>query len=218
MTEVSADQTSDGQNGNVITCETSAPVNAVWNIGGKDFIGNAATKKMKLGEHDVTLMALCADGTFMTANYKVKCEVTTDPLKRTYIFGDPAKGEAPVTLNQGDAAAGRFSDNEGKGLPYLSDDVYWGFKELVFDISQADPSDGGIWGEPAGPVMLRIMNGWWGATYADEVIIDKTGLWELQLTEEIAKDCARGNGGEGKDLDLLVRRGTLTINSVYYEE
>ena len=44
------------------------------------------------------------------------------------------------------------------------------------------------------------------------------GLWELQLTEKIAKDCARGNGGDGKDLDLMLTSGSCQINAVYYEE
>ena len=37
---VTVDKASSGQNGNVITCSTSAPVNAKWNIGGKEFVGN----------------------------------------------------------------------------------------------------------------------------------------------------------------------------------
>ncbi|MDE6647331.1 MAG: hypothetical protein K2K03_05785, partial [Prevotella sp.] len=45
MTTVTVDKAPDGQNGNVITCKTSAPVNAKWTIGGKDFIGNYAWKK-----------------------------------------------------------------------------------------------------------------------------------------------------------------------------
>ncbi len=215
-TTVTVDRTDDGKFGNVVTCSTSAAVNAKWYFDGdsaKSMLGNYAWKKMKLGEHYVTLSALCADGTWLKAEFPVKCEVITQELKKYPIY----EGE-PLVLGPGDAAAGRFSDNEGKGLPYLSDDVYWGFKTLVFEVLEANPADGGIWGEPAGPTMVRIMNGWWAATYADEVIIDGPGLWELPITEEIAKDCARGNGGDGKDLDILVRRGSLKIGSVYYEE
>jgi hypothetical protein len=44
------------------------------------------------------------------------------------------------------------------------------------------------------------MNGWWSARYDDNKDVQFTnGLWELQLTEAIAKDCARGNGGDGKE-------------------
>ena len=46
MTSITVDKAASGSNGNVITCKTSAPVNATWNIGGKDFLGNFATKKM----------------------------------------------------------------------------------------------------------------------------------------------------------------------------
>ena len=111
----------------------------------------------------------------------------------------------------------RFSDNEGKFtdingnegfLPYLSDEVYWGFKTLIFDISDATPDCAG-----------RIMNGWWSARYDDDKDVQFTnGLWELQLTEAIAKDCARGNGGDGKDLDLMITSGSCQINAIYYEE
>ena len=46
---VTVDKAASGQNGNVISCSTSAPVNAKWDIGGKEFVGNYAKKKMKLG-------------------------------------------------------------------------------------------------------------------------------------------------------------------------
>lgn len=215
-TTVKTDKSADGQNGNVILCETLAPVNAKWTIGDKDFVGNFAKKKMKLGEYVVSLTAVCADGTVLSAEFPgVKCDVITDPLQKFYIYGEDPVAQPPFVLGSGDAAAGRFSDSEGKYLPYLSDDVYWGFKTLVFDIIDAQEGPF-IWGEGVGCTM-RVMNGWWGATYADDVPLTK-GLWELQLTEDIAKDCAKGNGGAAKDLDLLMTRGSVTIKSVYYEE
>ena len=39
---------------------------------------------------------------------------------------------------------------------------------------------------------------------------------ELQITEQIANDCAKGK--DGKDLQLLLKSGSFTLNSVYYEE
>lgn len=207
-TTVSVDKAASGQNGNVITCSTSAPVNAKWNIGGKEFLGNYAWKKMKLGEHTVTLTAICADGTELTADYPITCQEITDPLTKYWIYGEDPTAQPPFQPGAWDAAAMRFSDNEGKYLPYLSDDVYWGFKTLIFDISDATPDCVG-----------RIMNGWWSARYDDNKDVQFTnGLWELQLTEAIAKDCARGNGGSGKDLDLMITSGSCTINAVYYEE
>lgn len=205
---VTVDKADNGQNGNVITCTTSAEVNAKWNIGGKEFLGNFATKKMKLGEHTVTLTGLCADGTVVNVDFSVKCDVTTDPLERTYIYGAPGSGQAPFQPGAWDAAAMRFSDNEGKHLPYLSDDVYWGFKTLIFDLSDVSDDCSG-----------RIMNGWWSARYdGDKDVHWTNGLWELPLTEDIAKDCARGNGGSGKDLDIMVTSGSMTVNAIYYEE
>ena len=72
-TTVTVDKAASGQNGNVISCSTSAPVNAKWDIGGKEFVGNYAKKKMKLGDYTVTITALCADGTVLTADYPVSC-------------------------------------------------------------------------------------------------------------------------------------------------
>ena len=205
---VTVDKASSGQNGNVVTCTTSAPVNAKWSVGGKDFFGNYAWKKMKLGEHTVVLTALCPDGTVLTADFPVSCQEITDPLTKYWIYGEDPVAQPPFQPGAWDAAAMRFSDNEGKHLPYLSDDVYWGFKTLIFDISDATPDCVG-----------RIMNGWWSARYDDDKDVQFTnGLWELPLTEAIAKDCARGNGGDGKDLDLMITSGSCTINAVYYEE
>ena len=64
---------------------------------------------------------------------------------------------------------------------------------------------------------LKVMNGWWSATYYDHVKW-QSGLNELQITEEMAKDCARGSGGGGKDLNLMLYSGSMTLNAVYYEE
>ena len=41
-TTVTVDKAPSGANGNCITCETFAPVNAKWNIGGKEFYSNYA--------------------------------------------------------------------------------------------------------------------------------------------------------------------------------
>ena len=90
-TTVTVDKAASGLNGNVITCTTSAPVNAKWTMGGKSFTSNYAWKKMKLGDHVVTLTALCPDGTVLTAEYPVSCQEITDPLVKYYIYGDPAK-------------------------------------------------------------------------------------------------------------------------------
>lgn len=205
---VTVDKAASGQNGNVITCTTSAPVNAKWDIGGKELLGNYAWKKMKLGEHVITLTGLCPDGTVVTTEYTVNCQEITDPLQKFYIYGEDPAAQPPFSPAAWDAAEMRFSDNEGKHFPYLSDDVYWGFKTLIFEITDATPDCVG-----------RIMNGWWSARYDDNKDVQFTnGLWELPLTEAIAKDCARGNGGAGKDLDLMVTSGSCTIKSVYYEE
>ena len=205
-TSVTVDKDQSGQNGNVVTCSTSAPVNAKWSIGGKEFIGNYAWKKMKLGEHVIVLTAICPDGTELKAEYPVTCSVITDPLQKFYIYGDPAKAgeEPPFKPGAWDAAAMRFSSTEGAHLPTISDDIYFGLKTLIFDVSDVTPD-----------FDLKVMNGWWSNTYYDHVKWT-AGLNELQITETMAKECAKG--GEGRDLDLMLYSGSMTLNSVYYEE
>ena len=214
-TTVSVDKSASGQNGNVITCSTSAPVNAVWHIGGKPFIGNYAWKKMKLGTHTVEMTAICADGTELTAEFPVECQEITNPLEKFYIFGS-ADNENPAVLGSGDAAAGRFSGGEGKFFPFISDDIYSGKKTLIFDIIATEEGPF-IWGDGQSDVgcTCRVMNGWWSSTYADNVPLS-VGLWELPITDKMADECA--SYGEGKDLDILMTRGSITVKSVYYEE
>ena len=211
-TTVTVDKAASGQNGNVITCETLAPVNAKWDIGGKEFVGNYATKKMKLGSYSVKLTAICADGTELTADFPVTCSEITDPLQKFYIFGGPDNAE-PAILGPGDAAAGRFSDGEGKYFPFLSDEVYFGKKTLIFDIIEAEEGQF-IWGDDFG-CTVRVMSGWWDGPFADNVALS-VGLWELPITDEIANTCAKG--ATAHDLDLMMTRGTVKIKSVYYEE
>ncbi len=204
-TTVAVDKAASGQNGNVITCSTSAPVNAKWTIGGKDYLGNYAWKKMKLGEHTVLLTAVCPDGTMLTAEYPVSCQEITDPLQKFYIYGDPEKPEeVPFVPGAWDAAAMRFSSTEGAHLPTIPDDVYFGLKTLIFDVADVTED-----------FDLKVMNGWWSNTYYDHVKW-VSGLNELQITETLAKECAKG--GEGRDLDLMLYSGSMTLKSVYYEE
>ncbi|MBP3776507.1 MAG: hypothetical protein J6I37_05920 [Prevotella sp.] len=205
-TTVTVDKAASGQNGNVVTCSTSAPVNAVWNIGGKNFIGNYAWKKMKLGSHSVVMTAICADGTELSLDFPIECQEITDPLTKYWIYGEDPEKEPAFSPGAWDAAAMRFSSTEGAHFPTISDDVYFGLKTLIFEITDATPDCAG-----------RVMNGWWSARYDDEKDVQFTnGLWELPITEKMAKDCAKG--GDGKDLDLMVTSGSCTIKSVYYEE
>ena len=203
---VTVDKAASGLNGNVVTCSTSAAVNAKWSIGGKEFLGNYATKKMKLGDFTVVLTALCADGTELTAEFPVSCQEITGPLQKFYIYGDVASfpEQTPFQPGAWDAAAMRFSSTEGAHLPTIPDDVYFGLKTLIFDVSDVSAD-----------FDLKVMNGWWSNTYYDHVKWT-SGLNELPITETMAKECAKG--GEGRDLDLMLYSGSMTLNSVYYEE
>ncbi len=220
---VTVDKTADGlKNGNVITCQTLAPVNAKWDIDGKEFVGNYAWKKMKVkwdenGDYvptpyTILLTAICPDGTQLKAEFPVTCEDITNPLVKYYIYGDPNRTaeekaedpQLPFKPGAWDAAAMRFSSTEGAHLPTISDDIYNGLKTLIFDVSDVTAD-----------FDLKVMNGWWSNTYYDHVKW-VNGLNELVITPTMAKECAKG--GEGRDLDLMLYNGSMTLNAVYYEE
>ena len=97
----------------------------------------------------------------------------------------------------------RFSSTEGTHLPTIPDDVYFSLKTLIFDVSDVS-SD----------FDLKIMNGWWSNTYYDHVKWED-GLNEVPITQTMAKECAKG--GLGRDLDLMLTSGSMTINAVYYQ-
>ena len=203
-TTVTVDKAASGLNGNVISCQTLAPVNAKWTIGGKDFIANYAQKKMKIGTHDVVLTALCADGTVLSTTYQVECQEITDPLVKYYIYGADPEKEPPFQPGAWQSADMRFSSTEGAHLPTIPDDVYFGLKTLIVDVSDASAD-----------CNVMVHNGWWSNTYISDWPL-VSGLNELQITETMAKECAKG--GDGKDLQLLLKSGSFTLNSVYYEE
>jgi hypothetical protein len=203
-TTVTVDKAASGLNGNVISCQTLAPVNAKWTIGGKDFIANYAQKKMKIGTHDVVLTALCADGTVLSTTYQVECQEITDPLVKYYIYGGDPVAEPPFQPAAWQGAEMRFSSTEGAHLPTIPDDVYFGLKTLIVDVSDASAD-----------CNVMVHNGWWSNTYISDWPL-VSGQNELQITETIAKECAKG--GDGKDLQLLLKSGSFTLNSVYYEE
>lgn len=125
------------------------------------------------------------------------------PIKH-WIYGENPNYEPSFSPGAWDAAAMRFSDTDGAYLPTIPDDVYFGLKTLIFDVSDVSED-----------FDLRVMNGWWSNTYYDHIKW-VSGLNKLQITEKMAQECAKG--GQGRDLDLMLYSGSCTINSVYYEE
>jgi hypothetical protein len=124
---------------------------------------------------------------------------------KVYIYGGPDNPEqAPFSPAAWDAAAMRFSSTEGAHLPTISDEVYFGLKTLILDVSDASDN-----------CTMRVMNGWWSTTYYDNVKI-VSGLNEIQITQAMADECAKG--GQGRDLDLMLTDGSMKLNSVYYVE
>ncbi|MCQ2201845.1 MAG: hypothetical protein MJZ27_07115 [Bacteroidales bacterium] len=185
--------------GNVLTCTTSAPVNAKWTVAGKPYIGNYLWKKLKLGDYMVYMDALCADGTLLKDSVKVTCTQITNALEKKYLW------EGEFTVGGWDSAPLRFSDSEGQNFPTLSDEFYASKQTLILDVKEA--SDG---------CTARVMNGWWSTTYEDNIPLTSGMKWEIAITDQIAAECAKG--GEGRDLNLLITNGSATFTSVYYEE
>lgn len=199
MTTVTLDKAASGKNGNVLTCTTSAPVNAKWEVAGKEFISNSAWKKLKIGDYTVVMTAICPDGTKLTAEYPITVEEITNALEKRIIW------EGEFTANGWDAAPLRFSDSEGQNFPTLSDELYKSKQTLIVDVKEA--SEG---------CTARVMNGWWSNTYYDNIALTSGMKWEIALTDEINEECAKGN--QGRDLNLLITNGSATFTSVYYEE
>ena len=214
-TSVTVDNDGQGHNGNIITCQTSAPVNAKWEINGKQYLGNYSKNKMRVGEYIVKMTALCPDGEQLTADFPINCEVETDPIKKKYFYGEDPVAQPEFWLESGDAAGGRFSSAEGKYFPYLDDDTFNGLKTLVFEITDAEEGPF-IWGDGVGDVglTLRVMSGWWDGPFADNVV-PTVPYWELTLTEDMAKTCAQG--ATAHDLDIMMTRGRIKIKACYYE-
>ena len=131
--------------------------------------------------------------------------VVVNDLQKYWIYGENPDLEPPFVVSAWDAAALRFSSTEGRYLPTLLDEIYFGHKTLVIDVSEASDD-----------CVARVMNGWWSAVYEDDIQITSGMKWKISITDEMARDCAKGAGG--KDLDLLLTSGSCTIKSVYYEE
>ena len=130
--------------------------------------------------------------------------VTINHLTKYYIYGENPEVEPPFRPGAWDAAAMRFSSTEGAHLPTIPDEVYFGLKTLIFDVSDVSED-----------FDLRVMNGWWSNTYYDHIKW-QNGTNELQITDTMARECAKG--GDGRDLDLMLYSGSMTLKSVYYEE
>ena len=123
------------------------------------------------------------------------CKVTVEALPnpdvtpyKVWIYGEDPQREPSFSPASWDAAALRFSSTEGKYFRTLTDDEYFGLKTLIVDVSDA----------------------------TDDCTMKLNGQMKIQITEEMAKDCAKGGGG--RDLDLMLNGGSCTINSVYYIE
>ena len=136
------------------------------------------------------------------------CKVTVkkEEIKyhKVFVYGEYSELEPPFSPRAEDAAAMRFSSTEGKYFRTLTDDEYFGLKTLIVDVSDATDD-----------CTMKVMNGWWSATYSDNVPVTN-GQLKIQITEKMANDCAKG--GDGRDLNLMLTKGSCTINSVYYME
>lgn len=124
----------------------------------------------------------------------------TKPASQVVIYDNPAG----ATGTAWDASCFRFSDNEGLNFPYITDEQFLELvgKELHFTVIDAQESP-----------LMRVMNGWWSATYYDNLPVE-IGDFNFVVTEEMADDCRRG--GQAKDLVPMLTSGKATISKVYY--
>lgn len=113
--------------------------------------------------------------------------------------------EGEQSCNAWDGAGLRFSDYEGNGLPFLSDEAYESMvgKNMLLDISEAL----GDW------CTIRVTNGWWSELYVEDTVVCSGDTFSFLFTEQMAYECKRG--GEAKDL-LFVSNNGLTITKFYF--
>ena len=157
--------------------------------------GETLTKKLRFRFKNCNQTEAVTERTFT---------VYIDKVQRHYIYGENPEWQPPFQPGTWDAAAMRFSNTEGAHLPTIPDDVYFGLKTLIFDVSDVSED-----------FDMKVMNGWWSNTYYDHVKW-VSGTNELQITETMANECAKG--GEGRDLDLMLYSGSMLLKTVYYEE
>ena len=130
--------------------------------------------------------------------------VPTSPLEKHYIYGGPDNpDQQPFQPTPWQSYDMRFNLLEGNHFPTIPDDVYFGLKTIVVEVSDASAD-----------CTMKVVNGWWSETYYDNVPV-VNGLNEVQITEQMANDCAKG--GYARDLTLMLLSGSCTVNAVYYE-
>ena len=156
-----------------------------------------------------TIITVCTPDGSVSATCELKVEAAPVPddtpqVYKVWVYGEDPNLEPPFSPGTWNAAALRFSSNEGHHFRTLTDYEYFSLKTLIFDVSDATDD-----------CTMRVMTGWWSPVYADYAPV-LNGQMKIQITEEMAKDCAKSH--DGKDLDLMLYGGSCTINSVYYME
>lgn len=152
------------------------------------------------------IIKISSDGTvFAECEVKVEAQPEVTPqFYKVWVYGENPQVEAPFSPSAFDYHAMCFSNQSGDHFRTLTDEEYYGLKTLIVDVSNA-----------TNDCSMRVMNGWWSATYADDIPV-VNGQMKIQITKEMADDCAMGGGG--RNLTLMLKKGSCTINSVYYEE
>lgn len=145
----------------------------------------------------------------------VNCNNDTVSVTRNLTFNMDLKPATQIIIYEDeegahagpwDAAALRFSEYEGKYFPFITDEQYMELidNNLHVFVKEAEPG-----------TTMRVMNAWWSAVYYDNMSVSTGDDWQFAVTEQMARDCKRSGGG--KDLNLLVLTGSVTISKVYYE-
>ena len=131
--------------------------------------------------------------------------MNAEPEKH-WLYGEDPNFEPPIRVEQiYNSTILRFNDYEGDYLPTIPNEVYFGHKTIVVEVLEASPD-----------CTATVMNGWWSTYYEENVPLTSGMKWRIQITDQMALECAQG--GQGRDLTLMLTAGSCVIGAVYYEE
>lgn len=188
---------------NLVKVTVHSPGTAQISNGKQTIKANYADLIMReMGANTVYVSVLNANGSIVTKEYPVT--VTSMPYELPVLETIIWSGEQ--SCGGWDGAGLRFSDNEGKGLPTLSDETYdWMVgKKLSLDIKEVAGAG----------TTIRVTNGHWSETYVEDTPVEAGMKFQFEFTQRMADVCKKG--GEGKDL-LFVSNNGLTITKFYFE-
>ena len=170
-----------------------------------EFVGENG-EKLIMPATDVIIVD---DETGMLAIKSIASRQTLGLYKKPYV---PTKeyiySGDPVYVSAYDSTTARFGGGEGR-MPEIPCEVWCNKYKIYVEL-----------GEVAEGTTMRVMNGWWSATY-DMISVSSNQTVEIEVTDAMIQDCAQNTcectaTSSGYRLCLTPTSGNFTINSVYY--